>query len=169
MQAERYESEAYRLSRLYRIQGKKTLCLAGITMENMERVLTDERISDVYIIGDGSFSYVFSDEDEGNKTDDEYAIDWQDVSTMASHLKSGVFVQRTCGKFDYHLGVPFGTFAMRDHSQIFAPLNEYFSPESFTKEADIREEESKITRVSTHRKLTYSDIRQLFPKDRGHL
>ena len=85
-------------------------------------------------------------------------LDWRDVSSMADHLKQGVFVQRHRGNFARQLSVPLGTFAVTNHRNIWAPVGSYFAPESLEDS-----ENNRMCRVTNHHSpLSYAFIREHF-------
>lgn len=152
---ERLAQEAERIKRRTNDMGAKALLLNGITTDSFARVLDDEQISDVVVIGNGSFSAVY-DDDTPQDAERYDMIDWRDVADMTIHLKTGTFTQRTCARFKNNASVspPFSTFLMADHRNIMSPVNELFCPDDIEYgSARYAAEEAKIRRVSAVRRI----------------
>ncbi len=120
------------------------------TLDDARTVLADPKISSVITIGNGNLSETYC-------TGEDY-LDWQFVAVHTTHLKTGRFVQRHCGHCAYDLSVPLGTFALADHSNVFAAYGNVL-PTEMT-EAD----EELIQRVHTERRLTYAMVKLFFQK-----
>lgn len=78
--------------------------------------LANEEVTDITLIGHGSIGDFWVD--GRNKH-----FGWGDISKAASHLKQGVFEQRTCGNFPLSYNVPLGTFAVASLGNLRAAPN----------------------------------------------
>lgn len=117
-----FADEAEHFKRLANVLGKKATVTSGITLETLqESVLQRRDVSDVMLIGNGSFSHIWGD--------NGVAIDWNDLAVSTNHLKQGEFIQRFCGIFNRSLNTPFSTFAVTDPRKIYAPVGKLFAPE----------------------------------------
>lgn len=145
---ESFEQEAYEIADECRQLGGRALLYTGMSLGTFSDVLEDRRVSDIVVIGNGSFSAIYSDSWTTEQPD---YIEWTSVARRATHLKQGAFIQRTCGHFlsENRLSPPFGMFALSDHRNIFSPINEYFGPENTPNQAAVEAEEQKIRQVSS--------------------
>lgn len=120
----------------------------GFTTNDAQDVLTDPTFSSVITIGNGNLSETYA---HGG-----VSVDWRFVSLASDHLKTGRFTMRQCGHAIRHLSAPMGTFAMSDHSDVFAAHGKYLPA---VMEAS---DERLIQRVHTHRRIGYGTIKNLF-------
>ena len=145
-----FANEAERFQHNLSTLGRQTKVIEGITYDSLtEEVLTDKSVSDTIVIANGSLSYVYGD--------DAKTIDWQTVAVQSDHLKQGYFVQRFCGHYIRRLSVPFGTFAVTDHRNVYAPLGKYFAPEINPRDEDLLEP------VTDRAQLSIQHIKNSFP------
>jgi hypothetical protein len=161
-QIDYYEEEARFLGKRISEMGGKAILFAGFTLPNLQSMLEDRSIANIYLVGDGAFSYIYNDESYSDEGADGF-IDWTDISDMTTHLKRGIFVQRTCAMFTRNLSVPFGAFAMASHANVFSPLGNNFSPEIYTSLPFLESpEEDKIVQVYQSNELTYNYVRAAY-------
>lgn len=123
-----------------------------------KNVMQDREISDIVVIGHGTLSTV-SNKPSRRAYSGNSSIDWYDLAQLTTHLKLGSFTQRMCGQSKRALSVPFGLFAVSDHSHVIAAVGQYFSPEEFGSN-----EEAKLQPFTSQSQLTEGDIVRLFPQ-----
>jgi hypothetical protein len=146
-----FADEARRIADYINASGGNAFTIKGLTHDSLEEgVLKNDNVASVVVISHGNLSAVYGD--GGN------IIHWAEVADMTTHLKTGYFEQRFCGNFRRSLSVPFGLFAMAEARGIVAPAGHWFSPEYHP------EHESLMRPVTTSARLTYKQIRDLFPK-----
>ncbi len=129
-ESEKVETFAYLAAQTLRFvdhtrrQTGKTPHLAlDATLTDFKEIATNPHISDVIVVGKGSFSGVEIAEPTN-------WLGWQTVSELADHLKTGRFQQLVCGSRPNNLNVPFGAFMTADHRSVFAPIDTYLPARS---------------------------------------
>lgn len=150
---EYFEREAEELRKGRELLGQRALVIAGVNSVTLEQVLTNKEISDVIVIGNGTFSQVPDD-----KRQQHDWIDWDDVSRMANHLKRGRFIQRTCGNVPPGFPVPFPIFALSHHANAYSPVGDSFQPEDCKTEEERYREELKIKPVTQSHFMSFDEI-----------
>lgn len=96
------------------------------TIGDMNSILTDPRISDICVIGEGAIGCLYVAE-SGSKLNSGAAYDWMDVSRESDHLKQGSVYQRMCSVVAYSK-VIWGTFAARHLENIWVSRDKYLNP-----------------------------------------
>lgn len=145
-----FANEARMIADNINAQNGDAFIIRGLNKESLEEgVLANSDVANIVIIGHGTFSSVFTDEGD--------SIEWTDVSRMATHLKTGYIEQRFCGKYRFHLSVPFGLFAARSARNILAAKGKRFCPETHP------QHEARIMPITTNTMPTYRQIREEFP------
>ena len=145
-----FTEEAYQLLDAYKEIGMRPFVVDEFTLDDVADVFRDRSVSDIVMIGHGTISAI-------NIVDDKYPIlDWRHISLLSDHLKTGMFVQRHCGKFNRALNVSLGSFAMRSHDRVLAPANKYLPLRTGV------EDELLIRRFNTLQRLTYYDVKTKF-------
>ncbi|AHB42736.1 hypothetical protein RAAC3_TM7C00001G0898 [Candidatus Saccharibacteria bacterium RAAC3_TM7_1] len=150
-----FQDEAYRIAETLTTNGVGTRLFPAFTLENVSEVLADPSVSSIVTIGNGNLSEVWAHQG--------VCVSWDFIADHTTHLKTGYFMQRQCGHVAYHLSVPLGTFAMADHSNVFAALDKYLPP--VLTPAD----EAYITQLHDERRLGIEAVRRLFALDKGLL
>jgi len=140
--------EAQRIAETLTAEGVDNQIFPAFTMENVTDVLADRSISSVITIGNGNLSEVWAHQG--------LYISWDFVADNATHLKTGYFIQRQCGQLAYHLSVPLGTFALTDHSNVFAAHGKYLPPVLTPKH------EASIMQLHSERRLGLETVKRLF-------
>ena len=142
--------------------GRSAALYAGMTRTNWAQILTDRDISDVIVIGNGTFSTVRCD-------DGEKLLSWRELSNATDHLKRGELTQRTCGVFRHNLNVPLGSMVVSNHRNLVSPFGDAFCPE-------IDQSDERLLRnVCTVWRLDYDYIKRYcvnddeFDKNAGEL
>lgn len=144
-----FAAEARAIADQISAQNGKPFIIKGIDAVSFEEgVLSPRNVSNIVIIGHGTFSSVYCD--DGND------ITWGEVADMTTHLKTGYIEQRFCGGFRQSLSVPFGLFAVTAARNVFAAPGKYFAPE------EQPEHESLMQRVTSGERLSYREIRERF-------
>lgn len=146
-------SEAHKIADALHVTGHDVTLAVNAEERDFSQVMAEPSISSVIVIGHGCLSAV-------EMPDPLRRLDWVDVSRMATHLKTGRFLQRFCGGLHRDLNVPFGAFAMSKHSDVYAPVGQPFSPTA----PDDDTENYKIVRVIQDEALTYGEVKRAFPK-----
>jgi hypothetical protein len=150
-------NEAHELAAMYKQQGKDVKIFGDANTEDFVSVLRNSRFSDIITIGHGNLDSFFLPDEEGN----DASINWTNVSRVATHLKTGKFIQRHCGGFGTRLSVPLGTFAMSRHCDVIAPVGQGFTPESLDDPVN-----DYLTATTDKVRLEYKDARALFRSQR---
>ena len=150
---EYFADEAHQLATWNKAFGRRVLVIEGVNLETMTRALDDRLVSDITVIGNGTFESVFDDKNKKRRW-----IDWEDMAENTHHLKLGYFIQRTCGTFTESYRVPFSTFTMADHSNIFGVYNDAFAPEDYEIESEKLKEEAKIQQITDKTRLDHTAI-----------
>lgn len=117
-----FRAEGEELADRTDLAGGHPLLLIDATRHDLDRVVQDPEIANLYVIGNGSLSMVWLAED------DRY--DWLDVSRSSDHLKRGWVHQRQCGGLTRRLNVPLGAFMLEEPAQLVAALDSTFAPPS---------------------------------------
>lgn len=143
-----FEAEAKRIADLVYSRGIDVAEFYDFDEHDMIQVLTDRTFSSVITIGNGNLSETYGYGGDG--------IDWRFVSLTSDHLKLGRFTMRHCGQAIRNLSAPLGTFAMANHSDVFAAYATYLP----TVMED--EDEYRIQRLHSHRRLSYHAIKNMF-------
>ncbi|WP_354699936.1 hypothetical protein DSM112329_00194 [Paraconexibacter sp. AEG42_29] len=104
------------------LAGGRPLLLLDPTRADIDRVIQDDEVANVYFVGNGSLSMLWMAET------DRY--DWQDVSSNTTHLKQGWCYQRQCGGLTRRLNVPLGLFMLARPTRLVAALDDAFDPPS---------------------------------------
>lgn len=144
-----YYDEATEICEITEKSNRKARFYDSLTRATMSRILLDEAISDVVLIGHGSLSSIYLDSGE--------LYDWQDVSRATTHLKKGVFMQRFCGNNLRTTSIPLGLFSVSSHSNVIAPLDRSFDPD------DDPSDEYLLQRITDTPIDSYVDAKQRFP------
>jgi hypothetical protein len=145
-----FRKEALRLAELAHASGKTAFTILNAKPSDVKEVLQDPTVSDVCIIGHGTLSSVYLDED----STDRYT--WYNVAQDADHLKTGVFMQRCCGLASFNFPVPLGAFAVMDHRNVIAPLQQYFAPSGL-----LHHHNERLVPVSPSPVMSYEYIAKL--------
>lgn len=114
------EEHALRVAEDYAEQGAVEL-LVRPTLSQIGRVVTDRGVVSLAFVGHGSFSSYHAYHDRTSFD----IVDWASLATMADHLKTGYFEQRTCGhmhKPDQNIRVALGSFVVVDQTRIRAAV-----------------------------------------------
>ncbi len=91
--------------------GRDVVIAYGATAVDVAELAGDELISELYFIGNGSFSSVWTQ---------TLSVSWRTLSEASDHLKEKI-VQRTCGGSDDGIDLPIGTFNVQDQRMITTP------------------------------------------------
>lgn len=149
---EALRTEASKITDALHITGHNVTLAVNAKEHDFNQVMAEPSISSVIVIGHGCLSAV-------EMPDPIRRLDWADISRMATHLKTGRFLQRFCGGLHRDLNVPFGAFAMSSHSDVYAPVGQPFSPASTEDK-----ENHKIERVIRTSTLDYDLVKTTFPR-----
>jgi hypothetical protein len=126
----------------------------GATDKDVKRVLTDPDYSHMVMVGHGTLSSMYFDTEQ-NATK---RLDWNDLSTMSAHLKTGVFVHWSCTGRYRHLNVPLGTFAVNNLDHVIVPDVREFTPDTI--------DDPQISTLHpawhTNEQLTYAHVMQRY-------
>jgi hypothetical protein len=115
------EEHALRVAEDYAKQGDVELFVRPTPLQ-IGRIMTDRSVVSLVFIGHGSFSSYHAYHDETKSYD---IVDWASIASMADHLKTGYFEQRTCGhlhKPDQNIRVALGSFVVVDQTRIRAAV-----------------------------------------------
>lgn len=145
-----FRKEALKLADWVIEDGHEVEVVLDAQKSDIESILKDPTISDIYTIGHGCLSSIYL---SGNEPD---TYDWVDVYRDSDHLKEGVFVQRHCGQTSRDLSVPLGLFAVSNAENVFAPLNEYFNPRGF-----YHPDNDKLVSIFPDGEVNYQGIKDL--------
>lgn len=118
--------------------------------DDFRAILRDPTISDIITIGHGSLSRIHI---PNSRNDDTF--DWEDVARTSDHLKLGSFTQRHCGALGAELSVPYGVFAMSNHSNVWAPVGAYFAPRGL-----LHPHDNSLHQVTANERITYEEVKQ---------
>lgn len=148
------EREAFDVADMVTEQGRKAQVAINAKSADFETVLSETSISDIVLIGHGCLSSV--EVDNPNK---ENRLDWEDLSKMATHLKTGRFIQRVCSTLPRDLNVPLGLMVVNDHRNVRALVGQRVTNDSLDKFGD-----TELLPVTNLPKMEYEDIKKEFPK-----
>lgn len=156
-----YEKDAEDLIKHYEGRGYETDLRMLATVPDFAEVLDDPTISTVVVRGFGTLSSVATPHYAGADAPFGY-LDWLHLAKMASHLKTGGFIMRVCGKATRRFNPPFPAGVVTSFSHIQAPVGEYLYVAGLDDPAN--ELIRPITDAGT---LTYDQIKDQFPLDRN--
>ncbi|MBP9852807.1 MAG: hypothetical protein QG629_251 [Patescibacteria group bacterium] len=148
-----FREEAQRIADDIEFGGGAAHVFSSMSMESMALVLQEEMYSDVIIIGHGALGSVFCDV----SADEPEKITWKNVSKLASHLKLGSFVQRTCAGIEVDMPVPLGAFAVTSHANLIMPQ----PGQPFAPELHGESEEAKLGPFTKSRCITLQEIKAM--------
>jgi hypothetical protein len=133
----------------------------GATIDDFRDVMGEsgEHIPTVVVRGFGSLSYISVPTGRGN----DYALlSWLGLSRMASHLKKGKFVMRTCGALGRRFNAPLAAGAVNSHCDIWAAVGHMIRVAGLEDEAN-----ALIRPITDTPELAYEDVLQQFPIQRN--
>lgn len=143
-----FREEAYNIATLLGARGISSEVFDAFTLDDAAEVLADPDFSSIVVIGNGNLSETYA---HGGTS-----FDWRFVAEHATHLKTGRFTQRHCGQAIRELSVPLGTFALCDHSSVYAAYDTYL-PTTMTDEY-----EAAIQRLHPYTRLGYRALKNMF-------
>lgn len=143
-----FEEEAEELARRARAAGCAAAVVLKATRHDLDEMLRDASVSELYVIGNGSLSTLLLGERD--------YYDWVDVAEAATHLKAGRFVQRQCGGLTRVVNVPMGLFAVLDQRLVRAALDPAFYPRSLDDPVN-----AKVLPVFDHDDVDYASVKRL--------
>lgn len=144
-----FHEEAEQLAARFMAIGKPTRLILGVEWEQMTEVIQDRSISDVYLVGHGTLSCFSVSEKQ------EY--DWFRASVDTTHLKTGLWVQRTCGVIRRLFSPPAGLLVVSNHRQVYAAVGSRFEPKSLDDPVN-----ALLKPVTNNRIMKYDDIKAAF-------
>jgi hypothetical protein len=150
-----FVKDALAISDQLHAQGKNVELSLDTSRDDFDAVIKDETISDIVVIGNGVLSRVFLPAPEKR-------VGWGHIARMTDHLKTGTFTQRFCGGTPDYLNVPMGIMAVSKHSNVHAPVRQYFTPRSSSSPHNQR-----IQPVTNMERMSLTDIKESFPERRG--
>lgn len=146
---ESFRQEAYALADMVSARDGIPELAVDASRGDINRLIKDPDVSDIYVIGNGSLSTLILD------VRDYY--DWLNVSNATDHLKLGKFIQRQCGGLTRQFNPPMGLFAVSHPGDILAALDDAFYPESLSDPVN-----AKVQSVFTHDwPVTYEEIKAI--------
>ena len=146
---ESFRREAYSLADLVIARAGTPELAVDASRDDIDRIIKDPDISDIYVIGNGSLSTLILD------VRDYY--DWLNVSEATDHLKLGKFIQRQCGGLTRSFNVPMGLFAVCRPSDVHAALDDAFYPASL--DDPVNEKIQPVLNMA--RPVTYEEIKAI--------
>ncbi|HMT19151.1 MAG TPA: hypothetical protein PKD15_03900 [Candidatus Saccharibacteria bacterium] len=152
-----FRAEALDLEQRVRLAGGSTLVAIDATRGDIESIIKDPSVANIYLIGNGTMSAVILGEDDNR-------FDWNDTVNAADHLKSGFFEQRICGGLLRSLNVPVGLFAMQSHRSVIAATGMEFYPMSLEDPENV-----KLKPVFETDRVSYEDVKALTDKPAVHV
>jgi len=133
----------------------------GATVDDFRDVMGEEGkyIPTVVVRGFGALSYMSVPTGDG----DDYALlSWLGLSKMASHLKQGKFIMRTCGLRNRRFNAPLAVGVVNSHRDIWAAVDHIISVVGLEDEAN-----ALIRPVTDVPELSYEDVLRQFPLQRN--
>lgn len=137
--------------------GIEPLVAVDATETDFEEALSNHKYSHIMVIGHGCLSSV---EVQNNaRPVNEQRLDWLNIATMATHLKTGRFMHLTCATLPRRFNVPLGLFAVNDHRNIYAALGSRIKPADFN-----FTRQGLVQPITDVRRLDYEGIKAAFPQ-----
>lgn len=151
-----FETEAYELADNAKAQDRKVEVAVNATPIDFKGVLQDASISDIILIGHGCLASVEVASPETNNR-----LDWEDLSIMADHLKTGRVVQRVCAALPRDLNVPIGLLVVSDHRNVHALVGQSVTSEGLAEFTQVG-----LLPVTSLARMEYADVKSEFPKQK---
>jgi hypothetical protein len=130
------------------------------TVADFEDVVNDATVATVIVRGFGNLSAISTPLAPGD--DAPYiSLEWLHLSRMASHLKLGRFVVRSCGGMTRIFNPPLGYGVVTSHRNIWAPVGFVISVEGLDDPVN-----ELIRPITDTDELTREDILSQFPLQR---
>jgi hypothetical protein len=133
----------------------------GATVDDFIEVMGEKgkHTPTVVVRGFGALSYMSVPTGDG----DDYALlSWLGLSKMASHLKRGKFIMRTCGVRNRRFNAPLAVGVVNSHRDIWAAVGHVISIVGLEDEAN-----ALIKPVTDTLELSYEDVLRQFPVQRN--
>lgn len=145
---ESFRNEAHALAERVVAQGGRPELAIDASRGDIDQLIKDPEVSDMYVIGNGSLSNLILDERD--------YYDWVNASNATDHLKLGSFIQRQCGGLTRETNVPLGLFVVSSPADLHAALDDAFYPMSLDDPVN-----DKIQPLFTEWPVTYEDIKAI--------
>ena len=156
-----FEDDAAELVRHYEANDRVPLVIMRATPDDFAGVMADATIPTVVIRGFGSLSQVAATLEKGDDT--QYGhLDWLHLAKMATHLKLGEIIMRSCGGATRRFNAPLPVGIASSFNNILAPVGRAISVVGLDDEAN-----NLIRPVTDSDELTYNEIREQFPLQRN--
>lgn len=165
-EVQQFDTEAYDIAEGLSAEGYEVDVIIDAKGDDFKDVLKDRTTSDIIVIGHGALPYIYMQnglrkDQSGYQTEYSDRFDWRDVAAAADHLKTGLFIQRTCGHYVRKLSVPLGLFAVNDPSRVIAAVNNHFTPKNLSDPQN----ERLYPALSPDFPLSYGLIKRVFDND----
>jgi hypothetical protein len=155
-----FEADADALVADIESHGREPVVRMRATVDDFEAVMNDPAIATVVVRGFGNLSSISTPLGPGD--DAAYTnLEWLHLSRMASHLKLGRFVVRSCGGMTRIFNPPLGYGVVSSHQNIWAPVGFVISVKGL--DDPVNQLIRPITRTD---ELTREDILSQFPLQR---
>jgi hypothetical protein len=155
-----FENDAAELVRHYEAIDRVPVVIMRATLDDFAEVMADPTIPSVVMRGFGSLSEVAVTLDR--RDDGQYGrIDWLHLAKMATHLKLGKIIMRSCARTTRRFNPPLPVGVVSSFHNILAPVGHVISVVGLNDEAN-----SLIRPVTASDELTYDEICEQFPLQR---
>lgn len=150
---ESFRNEAHALADRVVAKGGIPELAIDATRGDIDQLIKDPAVSDMYVIGNGSLSNLILDERD--------YYDWINASDATDHLKLGSFIQRQCGGLTRATNVPLGLFVVSHPVNLHAALDDAFYPSSLDDPVN-----DKVQPIFTEWPVTYEAVKEIrLPED----
>jgi hypothetical protein len=140
--------------------GREAVVHMRATVADFEAVMNDVSIATVVVRGFGNLSAISTPLGPGDHAP-YTSLEWLHMSRMASHLKLGRFVVRSCGGMTRIFNPPLGYGVVSSHRNIWAPVGFVISVEGLDDPVN-----ELIRPITDTDELTREDILSQFPLQR---
>jgi hypothetical protein len=155
-----FERDAEALVKEIESNDREAVVRMRATVADFEDVVNDATVATVIVRGFGNLSAISTPLAPGD--DAPYiSLEWLHLSRMASHLKLGRFVVRSCGGMTRIFNPPLGYGVVTSHRNIWAPVGFVISVEGLDDPVN-----ELIRPITDTDELTREDILSQFPLQR---
>jgi hypothetical protein len=159
---ENFEKQTAAVTEQYEKKDRDPHHIMDATVEDFEGVLEDTSIPTVVVAGFGNLSAVATPLSKEGGSRQRYGyLDWLHLAGMATHLKLGEFVMLQCGGFLREFNPPLPSGVVSSFSNIRGAAGKG----RYTTEID--DLESTVPPLTQEHELSYDQIKELFPLQRG--
>jgi hypothetical protein len=156
-----FENDAAELVGHYEAIDRVPLVMMRATLDDFAEVMADPTVPTVVIRGFGSLSEVAVTLDR--RHDAQYGhMDWLHLAKMATHLKLGNIIMRSCAGTTRRFNPPLPVGVASSFHNILAPVGHVISVVGLDDEAN-----ELIQPVTASDELTYDEICEQFPLQRN--